>query len=46
VLGKSHRTVGRWCLDGTLPAVKVGDRYVLRAADVATVAAKRNQGGS
>jgi excisionase family DNA binding protein len=41
VLDVTRHTVTVWCIDGTLPAVKIGPTYVLRRADVAAMAAER-----
>jgi excisionase family DNA binding protein len=43
VLGKSDRTVRRWCGDGTLPAVRISAGWVLRRADMEALAAERNR---
>ena len=34
--GWARSSVNRWCREGWLPAVRVGERWLIRAADAAT----------
>jgi excisionase family DNA binding protein len=44
ILDVTRHTVTVWCIDGTIPAVKIGPTYVLRRADVLALAAERQRG--